>query len=325
MKKHDEIIIRVDANHQIGHGHLVRCISLAHAIQPKFKVHFVIRDLPPSYVKIIEQYFRLTQIQDEESFLSLISEQQIVIFDGYQFGESIRQKVRYLNARIVYIDDFHEGFYTADLIINTAPKISKTLYQTGHDTRFALGIDYVLLRPSFLDLAKRDKITKTPGNLMICFGGADPKNLTQQCLQIALECRFFQKIHVVLGASYQANEQLIQSIADDHQRVQIHQALEEQKMSELMMDCEYALVPSSGILHEAIACRCHCLSGSYINNQSDIQKGYLELGAIEDLGNFQEARIREVLQKIPLKGKPHKLIDGYSGQRLIKKLEELIA
>ena len=50
------IFIRVDASHDIGHGHVMRCLTLAHGLSAHAEVTFICADLPGNLMELIEHH-----------------------------------------------------------------------------------------------------------------------------------------------------------------------------------------------------------------------------------------------------------------------------
>jgi 3-deoxy-D-manno-octulosonic-acid transferase len=83
--------------------------------------------------------------------------------------------------------------------------------------------------------------------------------------------------------------------------LEIHYSLNEKKMCDLLNLSEFSIVPSSGILFESLACKCKTISGFYVNNQKEVYKSFLELGAIIDAKDFNSKSISKALENISTK------------------------
>jgi len=281
-----QIFIRADGSSQIGLGHLFRCIALAYMVKIDFEVSFFCADIPISLEKeLINNSIRLIKINEEEQFFKHLSDRIIIVLDGYMFDTKYQKKIKSYGAKLVCIDDLHEKELVADLIINHTPGIDPQDYNVSPCTQFALGLDYALLRPTFLEQAKKKRTIKKIETVMICFGGSDYLNLTQTLLYIALEFPQFKKIIVVTGSAYQIKNSLIELVSSDG-RIEYHHALNEKQIFDVMLEADLAIVPSSGILFEVLATGCIAISGSYIENQELVYTNFKNAGCIIDAGNF---------------------------------------
>lgn len=316
------ILIRADGSSEIGLGHLIRCISFAHMLKLEYDITFVCKIIP-DYIslEIGSSGFKLILIKNELEFLEIICSRDIVTLDGYNFNIDYQKNVKKLCFKLIFIDDLHEQKFVADLIINHAPAVSELDYKTSSDTKFALGLDYALLRPAFLNQATCGRKIMQIDTVLICFGGADEINLTQQILSDVLYLNKFKKIIVITGTAYRHLRELCKFTNNKEIVTHIHQANESEMLS-LMLKSDLAIVPASGILVEVLAAGCIAVSGYYINNQKNIYKGYRNLNAIVDAGDFRTSNMASVLKNARSFKQSH-IIDGNSGNRIIDKVRSL--
>ncbi|MCZ2846326.1 MAG: GNAT family N-acetyltransferase, partial [Candidatus Bathyarchaeota archaeon] len=234
------------------------------------------------------------------------------------FQKIIKEK----GDKLVCIDDLHEIEFYADLIINHAPGILPSDYKAQSFTQYALGIEYALLRPEFLKLARqKDKKTKAAKRgIFICFGGSDPEDLTRRSLDTLIDLKLFEEIKIVTGSGYSNYELLADYISSkEGARIYLYHNLEAKDMIAVMKTCSHAIVPASGILLEVIALGLKPVSGMYIKNQQFIYENYKTINAFVDAAGFQERYLREALLSLNLPDKMcSSLIDGKSSQRLLK-------
>jgi UDP-2,4-diacetamido-2,4,6-trideoxy-beta-L-altropyranose hydrolase len=316
-----KVFIRADANTEIGLGHIVRCIALAHMLKNEFCVTFFCNEILEEIQKeLVHAGFELHLIHSESEFIDKITPEDIVVLDGYQFDTDYQRKVKQHAAKLICIDDLHDKEFVADLIINHAPRLSPSDYRVQPYTQFALGPEYALLRPAFLKQAKKRRTVEKIDTLLICFGGSDFKNLTQSTLRLVLESGRFKRIIVVTGAAYNHLDSL-KLLVNSNERIRHHHAVKESDMLNLMLGSDAVIVPSSGILLEVLAAGCIAISGYYTDNQYSIYKGFKAADAIIDAGNFNPPSIKAALNNLAVTNK--RFIDGLSSVRIQKKIKEL--
>ncbi|MDP3467532.1 MAG: UDP-2,4-diacetamido-2,4,6-trideoxy-beta-L-altropyranose hydrolase [Daejeonella sp.] len=317
----EKIYIRTDGSLSIGLGHLMRCIALAQMLNSEFEPIFVCRHIPESIKDDLNKAgFEVIFIESEDDFYSLISDKDMVVLDGYSFDIEYQKKVKSLSGKLIYIDDLHETEFVADLIINHAPGVSQSDYRATKSTQFALGLDYVLLRPAFLEQAQKKRRISTIQSAMICFGGGDYKNLTLSTTKAIIPFEQFREIVVITGPAYDQMESLKSLVGKDI-RIKHHHSINEDEMLALMLRSELAIVPSSGILFEALAAGCIVISGTYAENQRIIFERFLQSGAFENAANFLEKDIaRAVKSVLSNSGGNKRLIDGKSSKRILGKI-----
>ncbi len=319
MKK-DRVFFRTDGNAQVGLGHMVRCIALAQMLNDAFEIVFVSKEIPSQTVKELKiNNFKLYQVNDERSFFEKIGNDDVVkVLDGYHFDIDYQKEIKSTGAKLVCVDDLHDKEFVADLIINHAPGVFSHDYKARPYTQFALGLDYVLLRPLFLQQAKAMRTIKSLDSVLICFGGADPKNLTKQTLEIVLNTPIFKKMLVVTGAAY-LFETGIKTLTNSNKRIAHYRAISEKKMLALMLEADLAIVPASGILFEAMAAGCKIISGYYADNQKILYERLKSIGAFIAAGNFAKEDMESAIAESQKPGKPAlKLINGQSDKNILR-------
>lgn len=316
------IHFRVDANNQIGYGHFIRCISIAHALTDHECTFYSSDNLSQDLEKHFADTTVIARFSPAESFLNAVRPNDVVIVDGYHFDAGFIREIRSKQVKIVRIDDLADEFLDADLIINHTPSFDISNYRTPVFTQFCLGLNFAMLRPPFLEIAQKIDLKKDPDSLLICFGGADPLNQTETALLCAIETALFNSIRVVLGPGYKHVEN-IQAIIALNPSIELHQNIGASEMLDLMASSEYAVLPSSGILLEGLAAQMKIISGFAIENQKHVYSHHLKMGSFTDAQNFSSEHIKKAMIEVKNVVLPQKLVDGASGKRIKKAIELL--
>ncbi|MCF8424752.1 MAG: UDP-2,4-diacetamido-2,4,6-trideoxy-beta-L-altropyranose hydrolase [Bacteroidia bacterium] len=323
-KQHTKILIRVDGSSEIGLGHIVRCLSLAYILKNNFSISFYCQKIPLHLASDIKANdFGLNMIENENSFFEVISSCDIVVIDGYNFDKKYQINIKNKKCKLVCVDDLFDKHYYADLIINHTPGILPSHYMSTPYTQFALGLNYALLRPSFLDQANQSRIIESIKTILICFGGSDPKNLTLSILNIVREFSEFNKIVVVMGSAFVDKKSVLDLTYLDS-RIESHFNANEKQMLDLMITSDLLIVPSSSVLIEAIYCGCIPISGFYTDNQKYIYQKFLEQQLFFDAGSFEKenviSAIKQVINKIK---EPFQKKINLSSHQLLKVFNQL--
>ncbi|QQS49718.1 MAG: UDP-2,4-diacetamido-2,4,6-trideoxy-beta-L-altropyranose hydrolase [Bacteroidota bacterium] len=312
------VYIRVDGNARIGLGHLIRCVSLALMLKKKFTVKFICKEIPDDLKdNIFKQGIESIIIKEEEEFFELLSYGQIIVIDGYSFDYEYQRRIKEIEVKLVCIDDVHKSRFNCDILLNYTPGVEIKEYNAAPYTIFALGMNYILLRPSFLKQAKKPKEVNKMETVFICFGGSDPLNLTQKTLEITLCQLIFKKIIIVTGHANQ-NKAYIESISKNDSRIIHKHAVNEQEMLKLMIKSDVAIVPASSMLYEVLSVGCIPVTGKYVDNQDLVYEYFKKSGCIVDAGTFSSDEIKLALKKIATDQNKIKLIDGISPIRILK-------
>ncbi len=319
-----KIYFRADGSTTIGLGHLIRSLALAQMLSDHFTIIFCCAAIPASIKgKIRKLHFEFIAIENDAAFTALLFKGDVAVLDGYHFPEKLHADIKQKGCKLVCIDDLHEQVFLADLIINHAPGIYPSDYKALPETQFALGLDYVLLRPPFLQAARLNKKRAVAENIFVCFGGSDVKNFTATVITVLKEFRQFKKIYVVTGASYLFLDSLIPLIKED-KRIKHYKDIDEYEMSRLITDSSLAVVPCSSILLEVLACGVAAVSSMYADNQQFFYTRLKQAGVFADAGDFSAAGIKNAIDdSIKKKTELPKLIDGNSPKRLLSKFLKL--
>ncbi len=213
MSRH--LLIRADANTQIGTGHVMRCLALAQAWQDEGgTATLVARELPEGLQRILrsEQLEIITspslsETEDANNLVTLAKNlgSECVVVDGYSFGIVHQKALRNAGIRQLFIDDYgHAKEYVADFVLNQNLTADEAFYRNRDArTSLLLGTRYTLLRREFRRLRgwKRD-FAETPTSILLTMGGADPDNITLASLQTLDKLRRTDLlVRVIVGAS----------------------------------------------------------------------------------------------------------------------------
>ena len=175
------IVFRVDGNHVMGLGHLMRCRALAEALIAGGHICFFFVASPQQTVIEPLEAVGITVLavdpgRDRDAGETLAGcaklDAAALVIDGYHFDETWRQHARALARPIVTFADGPFRPAHADLVIDAASPAS-TL--PGN----LFGPDYVLLRRELVDAARLPllPIAARPA-ILVTFGGSDPLHLT---------------------------------------------------------------------------------------------------------------------------------------------------
>src|SRR2546430_6705261 len=190
------LLIRADANVEIGTGHVMRCLALAQAWQDRGgDVVFAMAESSAG----IDERLRLEQAQisrldampgsadDAAQTASLAQELQAdwAVVDGYHFDFAYQRFLKDTGLQLLIIDDYdHAGHYSADVVINQNISAKESLYTSRERyTRLCLGLDYVLLRREFKVWREwKREIAPVAKKILVTMGGSDPQNLTERVI-----------------------------------------------------------------------------------------------------------------------------------------------
>ncbi len=268
--------IRVDASNQIGTGHLMRCLTLAEALQNKgVRVVFVCREHPGHFCELVErrgfEVVRLTTLGKDESSLqyeepnlahaSWLGASQAtdarqtiqalkdnaswdwLIVDHYALDYRWEVSMRKVADQIMVIDDLADRKHDCDLLLDQnyfqEPE-KRYIGLVPEHCMTLLGPRYALLRPEF---RKARKFCRMRGNgiarVLVYFGGSDPDNLTSIALE-ALSDKQFSHLLVdgVIGPNNPHQEKL-EKLVEQRPGTRLH--IQPEAFTELMLRADLCI------------------------------------------------------------------------------------
>ena len=296
------IIFRADGNSTIGLGHLYRLFSLVEVVKDTSNFIFLTQEI--STISVIPKDYTLrlipktVSIEQESDWLihNFPNDKYTIIADGYQFKSSYQKSLKTKGYTMLYIDDLAEEYMYADVVINHSAALKEIDYKKESYTQLALGTEYALLRPVFLDFASKNRTISNVNIAFVCFGGADPFNLTVKAVKALLDLHQIEKINVVLGGAYLDKE--IFTIANTTQKVTIFQNISADEIAKVMSNSNIGIVPASTILYELCCVKMPVLSGYYIENQKNIYKEFVAKKIIFDGNDFRDYKIEDFKDKL---------------------------
>jgi UDP-2,4-diacetamido-2,4,6-trideoxy-beta-L-altropyranose hydrolase len=229
------IVVRADASSWIGHGHVMRCLTIADALRDRGNsVEFVTRPHHGNLNDLIEQRgFKVrplpaadsslltrsappdatwlggTPDEDADQTIAILTSADVqprwLIVDHYAIDRAWEERVRAFTERILVIDDLANRPHDCDALLDQNienPTHRRYLSLVPAHARLLLGTEYALVRPEFAErraeaLARRDGRRE---RLLVSMGGADPGNDTEGALDGLAEVRGVEAVDVVIGA-----------------------------------------------------------------------------------------------------------------------------
>lgn len=333
MSSNKKIIFRADGNSKTGLGHLYRIFALIEMVKEHYEYTLITRAdseliiIPAGY--IIDVIPLNIDIIEEPNWLSKKYDvaKNIMIADGYAFDSIYQKEIKKKGYKLIYIDDLTTTEMHADVIINHSLVVKPEHFKTESYTKFALGSHYAMLRPKFIEIAKKSKEASEVREVFVSFGGADFYDLTSKAVEALTYINTINKIHVLIGAANKHKS--IYKIKEENNNVIIHENLPEAKVLKVMERCQLAIIPSSTISYEVCSVKMLIICGYFIDNQELIYDGLKERNVIFPAGDFRnytvsrfESIINEVLALNVVKQKEmlekQKIIfDGNQKQRFL--------
>lgn len=337
----NRVLFRADGNSKIGLGHVMRCIALAQMLKNEFECFFVISRPAKEIILILQKFGKIISLSEPSKSNELVefgkslNKNDIVVIDGYTFDEEYIGTIKKQIKKIVQIDDFANGYFSSDLVINHANSNLIYRYNVSPNTKVVCGFEYLILREQFLKTATKGsrEISKID-TVFICMGGADPTNITLKVIQSCIQTDFIKKVIVVTGAAYMQDDQLKTFISNNPQiNIVHHTNINAERMIELIKAAEISICPASSISLEVCCVKSGLLTGITVDNQKLIHEQLIEGNYAETVGDFNSVSIDDIvlkLNKINNLSYINSLIknqsifaDGKSGERILNEFKKL--
>jgi len=238
-----KVVFRTDSSSAIGSGHVMRCLTLADALQEKdASISFVCRELPGHVGALVESSgypvhvlssdyapdlsplrfrehiprFDINWEYDVRQTQEILADDAVIdwlVVDHYGLDERWQQSMRPYAGHVMVIDDLADRLHDCDLLVDQN-------YYEDLDLRYErlvpdhcrriLGPSYALLRPEFIEARRRLRARDGSINRILIFlGGADPHNVTEKAVEaIRIIYRPEIAVDIVIGAANPHAERL---------------------------------------------------------------------------------------------------------------------
>jgi len=210
-------IIRVDASHTIGNGHLARCLIVAKYLKSKsWKIDFITAEQQSK--QIIEQSgFSCKKIEHNDTVpADLISKSRknIIISDIntpaiYSSQKTYKDYISRIHKQadlLATFEDMIDMPYPADVVIIPYCGAERLEIDRADGLiKYLLGPRYFPLKEDYKD--KEKIISKSVKNIAIIMGGSDPEKITLKVLEALNKIKVDVFITVLIGGLSEITDQ----------------------------------------------------------------------------------------------------------------------
>ncbi len=272
-----KILFLTVGKRKLGMGHIYRCLSLAYRLTGHDLFFAIDSESEMGIERIKDSFFPYGVFSNESEYEKLLSDfrPDIVVNDILDTEESLIRLERKYAGRIVNFEDNGRGAILADTVINA-------LYESHPDRPGNVfeGSDYYFIRDEFLE-EKPKEFSEQCRNIMIIFGGADPRDLTGRLFEI---CRVLHpkmplcSFHIITGFGY-VNQNGIGDLPDEN--IFVHHDVK--RVSRYMREADLAVTSQGRTVYEfacmgvpAIVLAQHEREAEHVF--AGIQNGFINLG-----------------------------------------------
>lgn len=344
-----KVLIRADASHAIGSGHITRCLTLANVLRSSgAQVSFACRELSGHLLDRLDAQgwtaYRLPAVYAEQrgplpdiqaavpwqadisalqSVLPMGEQFDWIIVDHYGLDQQWQTAARRWAPKIAAIDDLANRPHAVDLLLDQNFSGTPAAYApwVTNGCRTLFGPRFAMLRDEF----KRDPlpIKAIARRLVVNFGGFDAAGETFKAM-LALEAFPELEVDFVAGTGNPHWEQMqVMAQSRPNWRLQAHT----NRFAELMSHADLFIGAGGGTSWERAALGLPTICISVAANQKANAKALAAIGAHLYLGASETVTVAALQQAIAVvtanhglrqsfAERSHRLVDGQGAQRV---------
>ena len=225
-----QVVIRADASSTIGHGHVMRCLSLAHELRESgAECLFVSRpesgDLRDRIAQSGFDQFPIADMSASTMAAALGAvdlRPHWLIVDHYQLDREWESELRRDVRQIMAIDDRPTRPHDCDVLLDQNPPDENSAVDTS-GAMALIGLEYALLRPEYRELRREARPRSGPvRRILITFGGSDRHGVTLSALRAVVAHTAADVMVDVVITSGIPDRAAIEAAARESSRVTIH-------------------------------------------------------------------------------------------------------
>lgn len=305
-----QVVFRADASSTLGHGHVMRSLTLANVLRDRgHSAAFVCRELPGNLCALIEERgfaaHRLPESldsweEDATRTAAALERPHWLVVDHYGLDSRWESRMRAGVGGVMAIDDMANRPHDCDVILDqnlVAGMHSRYDDKVPPSCTKLLGPRFALLQPAYAQLhASAAPRTGPVRRIFVFFGGADADNLTGRTLAAFLRLQR-PDIHmeiVINAASPHANAILEQAKA--HSNVSVRSGLS--SLAPLMAEADLAIGASGATSWERLCLRLPALVVTLADNQREVAAELDRLKLIRWLGDKPQATSAAIEQAL---------------------------
>ena len=219
------VIIRVDANPNLGYEHMNRCLVLAAALQRRRRQAFFLSSFEPGSLGFqvkragYEWLEATAEIGTEDDLQEVLQEARriqacAVIVDTPQVSAEYLQAIKDAGLMVVSIDHFANGDFPSNIVFNPMLGPSLESYELGHGTQILAGERYALVRSEIRRVRPlRAQESPEPFRAVIALGDNDPNNQVAEIARQLINTPKVSRVDI-LARQYYSNLEELKQLAE---------------------------------------------------------------------------------------------------------------
>ncbi len=304
-----KLFLWADANNELGYGHFIRTSTLAQMMVNDFDCTFFTTSPNVYQLNILNSICHYESLPSEENrfelFLEKLSSEVTVFLDGYFFDSVFQKRVREKCRMLVCMADTI-NYFNSDAVIGYI--IPKEQIKLSNETKYYCGLEWILLRQPFTEIAKRKKKEEIK-SITICLGGTDQFMLTEKVVDL-INSRFSLAVNVVSSFSHDRKKMI------ESKGCNVYSNLDAKSLCELFLNSDIVVASASTTAIESIAIGVPTIIGYYVDNQRLMYSYLVENAYAKGVGDLFSNQLDKILNEAILN------IDTISRRLIINQSKE---
>ena len=247
VMKRKKIVVRVDADINIGLGHVYNMLTILNNIRNEDILIIMKADKNLGLKKFKEHLYNVKCISNDKEFWKIVRDfkPDIVFNDILNTTTNYIKKLKNRGIFVVNFEDLGEGRKFADLVFNPIFENKKQLKNEFY------GSNYACVREEFR-VFKRKKIRKNIEKIAITLGGIDKNNNTLKIISIIKKFKLLKnvRIEVILGLGFKHKKKLLQLIKEMNSDYNIKIIEKVDLLSKHLIDCDFVITANGRTVFE---------------------------------------------------------------------------
>lgn len=290
-----KICFKVDANTEIGQGHMMRCLAIAmyaknnHLFESFFVLandesEILLREYNFEYLKLGIKYDDYS-INAAKKMINAIDDYsvQVVFVDSYHItGKYVEEIQKYYKCVCFYCK---QEVITAEMIINYNVNYEQTFNAydyRGKKCKLLLGSKYIPLREEFAKISYKDYHRPTP-KILFLTGGSDPYDMVGRICCMASELQDYM-ITVIIG-------KYSKFIGSNQTKKNIVLMPQTNSISKIMEEHDIVVSAGGTTMYELCAIGVPTIIYSLADNQISESKYMDKIGCVKYVGDVREGKM----------------------------------
>ena len=348
------IVFRADASIEIGTGHVMRCLTLAHALTEQgaqcqficrahdghliehvqnqgFQVHVLAVESDANHASgeaAHAHWLGSSQARDAQVCAALLDaiRPDWLVVDHYAMDARWEEQLVDFYQHLMVIDDLADRPHVADILLDQTLGREAADYQlhVPSDCSVLCGSRYALLRPEFIALRPYSllrRVQPTLRQVLVTMGGVDKDNATGQVLDALSRCVLPPDCRVVVVMGPKAPHlNLLKTQAQTlPYSTQILSGVT--NMAQLMADSDLAIGAAGATAWERCCLGLPTLMLVLAENQRHLAEALVDVGAAKLL-DLNRLNLSEMIASLGMGPTASTLVDGEGVARVLQAMRE---